>query len=91
MISSTRYSAIDSTGQSVLSRDERRKSLSIQNVGTVALTVFFNTDGTGDPVAIVAAGASNDDGIGGQLSDEWDGAVWVKAPTGTGRALVGTR
>lgn len=89
-MASTRYSAINSTGQSVRSATSAGwSSLKVQNVGTVALEVYENATGSGDPAMILAAGSANDDGTGGTyLSTDYNGALWLKAPTGTGRALV---
>lgn len=63
--------------------------LILQNTGTVALTIYYNADGSGDPALILAAGTANDDGTGTIVVDTtYEGAVFVKAPAGGGRLLV---
>lgn len=82
---------ITSGGQSVRSNPTggNRKPLILQNVGTVAISVFYNVDGAGDPTVWLAAGTVNDDGLGGTLTDEfYKGSVWAKAPAGGGRLLA---
>lgn len=90
MARATRYSAIGATGNAVGAVHAGDKGLSIQNVGTVAIEVYYNADGTGDPFVILAGGAANDDGKAAHwFDDEYDGPVWLKAPAGGGRAIVG--
>lgn len=87
-----RITSISASGQSALAALTNRSWVAVQNVGTVALEVYLNADGSGDPDVILAAGAANDDGTGGYWADQYHrGAVWVKAPDGGGRALVSSK
>lgn len=90
MATATLVTGIDATGLAVLTALQAKRSFSIQNVGTVALTVYYNATGAGDPEIALGAGTVNDDGTGGFLAeDTYHGPVWVKCPATGGRALVG--
>jgi hypothetical protein len=91
MAKGTLVTGITSSGQSVISTADAGDAheVIIQNVGTVPIAVYFNADGSGDPMFQLGAGQANDDGNGDVFTDyHWKGPVSIKAPAGGGRALV---
>ena len=80
---------INTTGGLVLAQSAGRTKLLIQNLGTVALEVWYSVDGATGLAAILGPGTGNDDGKGVMFNDPlWDGPVWIRSSTGSGRAVI---
>lgn len=63
-------------------------SVVIQNVGTVAVSLYKNATGSGDPWTVLPGGSATDDGTGGVATfDDYLGAIFAKS-TGAGRLLA---
>jgi hypothetical protein len=83
------FTGITAGGVSVRTGSTPWSRLVLQNVGTVPIGIWFNADGTGDPIAQLAGGVANDDGLGSSLTDnDYNGPVWAKAAAGGGRLLA---
>jgi hypothetical protein len=84
-----RVSGITAAGQQILSASTGRSRLVVHNAGTVAIQLFYNATGTGDPIVTLPASGVLDNGTGGTWTDpDWQGALWIKAPAGGGNALI---
>jgi hypothetical protein len=84
---------VTTSGGEVLYSTRNRRSLSIQNIGTVKVFVRFGSapvlSGTKRYSFILSPASAADEGDGGVLSvDDYNGSVWCKTASGTGSVIA---